>query len=102
MSIAYHPAFSPIAAGLKKLSAGTTSGRVEIGELGNLVVIYNASDAGIHVRLGDITVEATTTDFLIPAGEWFTLAKNYDQTHIAAEAESGLSKDIYFTPGFAG
>lgn len=99
--------FSPIDEGTKAISAGSTTGRVEIGAKGNLVMVTNLSDTAIYVRLGDdtVTADATKDTPIQPVtggGSIVFLAKSLSQTHVAAVTASGGTKAIRFTPGFAG
>jgi hypothetical protein len=95
-----HP-FTPIQGGNKTIASGSTTANVEIGTKGNLVKITNASDVVAFFRLGASDVAATTADLPILAGETAYIAKNYDQTHIAA-ISSASGKTVYAIPGFAG
>lgn len=74
------------------LSATTSSARTAIPELSSCDAILVRFDADTHVRLGDSSVAATTTDRLIVANEtWQLPVRTGVDTHIAYIVASGTA-----------
>lgn len=73
--------------GAASLSVTTTSDRVALGTGGN-VLLRNNGSADLYYDLGDSTVTATTSEYLLPAGHSIVVAKDA-HTHVAAITASG-------------
>ena len=79
------------------VSATTSSSANAYGkdQNGSAVWVYNASAVAVHVKSGDSTVAATTSDNVIPAGQARTLKRNPNDTHLAVRTASSTGT-VYF------
>lgn len=75
------------------ISATTTSARAAYGVAGTrFLSIINLSATDFYVKSGNSTIEATTSDTLIPAysGQW-TFEKDLADTHLAFITAAGTA-----------
>lgn len=79
------------------VSASTTSAANAYGVngAGNGVWIYNSGSVAVHVKSGGSSVEATTADNVIPAGQARTLQRDPNDTHLAIRTASSTAT-VYF------
>lgn len=71
-------------------AALNTSARVSVGASSHIFV-YNNGTAMAYVRVGDVTVVATTSDAPVPPNTGISFRKTKDQTHLAGISTAALA-----------
>lgn len=95
--------FRPYPDGTKKITVGSSSANVLIGDSPSVIRVCNLGTAPVWVAFGsDNSIAAdAATDVPIPAGEaeLFTLPYPVSGKLYMAAIAAGATGDVYFTPG---
>lgn len=66
------------------LSVTTSTGRVAVAGTGATLRLANVTSVECFVKVGDVTVEAATTDFSVPGNTQVLISIPNTATHVAA------------------
>lgn len=75
--------FNPAYQNGQTVTTGASSARIEIGEGSKTLCLTNTGANYCYVRTGDSTVEADSSDYIVPPGAQVTITKAQDWSYLA-------------------
>lgn len=91
--------FTPVMGGQKTLSVTSTSGSVDVGTTGRVLMFSNLGTNKCFVRWLTTAPTAVTTDMVILPSSTVYVARNTEHRYVAAVCSATETATLYITPG---